>query len=425
MSILPFGGAIKRFRYHIAIFFSVIGPGFITAVVDNDAGGILTYSQAGSKYGYLPLWTLLPITVLLIVTQEMCSRMGAVTGKGLSDLIREEFGLRTTFVMMAVLVLANLTNVMANFAGIAGSLELFHITRYISVPIGGLLVWLLVVKGNYENVEKIFLFACVVYVAYIISGFLVRPNWQQAAIDSVRPHLQFDAEYISMLIGMVGTSIAPWMQFYLQAAVVEKGVTAKEYAESRIEVIVGCIVMSVIAFFIIVACAGGIWKNGPRDIVNAADAAEGLAPFGIYAKSLFAIGLLNASLFAACIQPLSTAYTVCESLGFESGVNRRFSEAPIFYWLFTGLIVVGGGVILIPGFPLVKMILFSQVINGILLPFILIYMTILINKQRVMKEWVNSRFYNLVAWVSVALMVGLTIALVVISLRDLLNPPAS
>ncbi|HEY3738244.1 MAG TPA: Nramp family divalent metal transporter [Bryobacteraceae bacterium] len=416
---------IKRFRYHIAIFFSVIGPGFITAVVDNDAGGILTYSQAGSKYGYQPLWTLIPITVLLIVTQEMCSRMGAVTGKGLSDLIREEFGLRTTFVMMVVLVLANLTNVMANFAGIAGSLELFHVTRYISVPLGGLLVWLLIVKGSYENVEKIFLFACIVYVAYIVSGFLVEPNWKQAAIDSVRPHLQFDAEYISMLIAMVGTSIAPWMQFYLQSAVVEKGITAKEYNESRIEVIVGCIVMSVIAFFIIVACAGGIWKNGPRDIVNAADAAEGLKPFGKYAYALFAIGLLNASLFAACIQPLSTAYTVCESLGFESGVNRRFSEAPIFYWLFTGLIVVGGGVILIPGFPLVKMILFSQVINGVLLPFILIYMTILINKHRVMKEWVNSRFYNLVAWASVALMIGLTVALVVISFRDLLNPAGS
>ncbi len=416
---------IKRFRYHIAIFFSVIGPGFITAVVDNDAGGILTYSQAGAKYGYLPLWTLIPITVLLIVTQEMCSRMGAVTGKGLSDLIREEFGLRTTFVMMAILVMANLTNVMANFAGIAGSLELFSITRYLSVPIGGLIVWLLIVKGTYENVEKIFLFACIVYVAYIVSGFLVEPNWKQAAIDSVRPHIQFDSGYISMLIGMVGTSIAPWMQFYLQAAVVEKGITAKEYAESRIEVIVGCIVMSVIAFFIIVSCAGGIWKNGPRDLVNAADAAEGLKPFGKYASGMFALGLLNASLFAACIQPLSTAYTVCEALGFESGVNKKFSEAPIFYWLFTGLIVVGGGVILIPEFPLVKMILFSQVVNGVLLPFVLIYMTILINKQRVMKEWVNSRVYNLIAWVSVALMVGLTVALVVISIKDLLNPPAA
>jgi NRAMP (natural resistance-associated macrophage protein)-like metal ion transporter len=412
---------LKRFRYHIAVFFSVIGPGFITAVVDNDAGGILTYSQAGSRYGYLPLWTLLPITLLLIVTQEMCSRMGAVTGKGLSDLIREEFGLRTTFLLMAILVVANLTNVMANFAGIATSLELFHISRYISVPLGALAVWLLIVKGNYDSVEKIFLFACVVYVAYIVSGFLVEPNWKQAAIDSVRPRLMFDTGYISMLIGMVGTSIAPWMQFYLQAAIVEKGVSAKEYAESRVEVIVGCIVMSVIAFFIIVSCAGGIWTNGPRDIESAADAALGLRPFGQYASGLFAIGLFNASLFAACILPLSTSYTVCEALGFESGVNRRFNEAPIFYWLFTGLIVIGGGVILIPSFPLVKMILFSQVVNGILLPFILIFMTILVNKPRVMREWTNSQVYNIIAWSAVALMIGLTLALVGISVRDILT----
>jgi len=411
----------RRFRYHIAVFFAVIGPGFITAVVDNDAGGILTYSQAGAKYGYLPLWTLLPITILLIVTQEMCSRMGAVTEKGLSDLIREEFGLRTTFLVMAVLVMANLTNMMADFAGIASSLELFGISRYITVPLGAAAVWLLIVKGNYRSVEKIFLFACVVYVAYIISGVLVRPNWKQAAIDSVRPVLMLEAGYITMLIGMVGTSIAPWMQFYLQAAVVEKGVTEKEYKESRVEVIVGCIVMSVIAFFIIVSCAGAIYSVAPRDIQDAADAALGLKPFGQYAFLLFAAGLFNASLFAACILPLSTAYSVCEGLGFESGVNRRFSEAPIFYWLFTGLIVVGGGVILIPGFPLVRMILLSQVINGVLLPFILIFMTLLINKTKLMREWVNSRFYNFVSWTSVALMIGLTLALVAISLRAMLG----
>ena len=397
----------------------MIGPGFITAVVDNDAGGILTYSQAGAKYGYLPLWTLLPITVLLIVTQEMCSRMGAVTGKGLSDLIREEFGLRTTFLMMAILVLANLLNLMADFSGIAGSLEIFHISRYISVPIGAVAVWLLVVKGSYRSVEKIFLWACVVYIAYIISGILVRPNWKLAMIDSVRPVLVFDSGYLNMLIGMVGASIAPWMQFYLQAAIVEKGVTAREYAESRIEVIVGCIVMSVVAFFIVVACAGAIFSVAPRDLETAAEAALGLRPFGQYASLLFAAGLFNASLFAACILPLSTAYSVCEGLGFESGVNRRFREAPIFYWLFTLLIVVGAGVILTPHFPLVKMILFSQVVNGVLLPFVLIFMTLLINKYEIMQEWTNSRFYNVVSWVSVALMIGLTLALVAISIEDM------
>ena len=412
---------LKRLRYHIAIFFSVIGPGFITAVVDNDAGGIYTYSQAGARWGYLPLWTLIPITLLLIITQEMCSRMGAVTGKGLSDLIREEFGLRTTFVMMAILVLANLTNMMADFAGIASSLELFHISKYISVPIGGLAIWLLIVKGSYDSVEKIFLWACLVYIAYIISGFLVRPDWKTAAIDSVSPVLILDPAYISMIIGMVGTSIAPWMQFYLQAAVVEKGITAKDYLESRIEVIVGCIVMSITAFFIIVACAGAIWSVQPRDISSAADAALALKPFGPYAFLLFAAGLFNASLFAASILPLSTAYTVCEALGFESGVNKRFSEAPIFYWLFTGLIVVGGGVILLPDFPLVKMILFSQVVNGVLLPFVLIFMTLLINKKGLMKEWTNSRFYNIISWVSVALMIGLTLALIGFSIKDLMG----
>ncbi len=411
---------LKRFKYHWAVFFSVIGPGFITAMVDNDAGGILTYSQAGAKYGYLPLWTLLPITILLIVTQEMCSRMGAVTEKGLSDLIREEFGLRTTFVVMVLLVLANLTNVMANFAGIATSLELFGISRYITVPLGAAAVWFMIVKGTYASVEKLFLWACVVYIAYIVSGVLVEPNWKEAAIYSVKPVLLFDRGYLAMLIGMVGTSVAPWMQFYLQAAVVEKGVTAKEYKESRIEVIVGCIAMTIIAFFIIVACAGAIYKVQPREIQSAEQAALGLKPFGQYAYLLFAAGLFNASLFAACILPLSTSYSVCEGLGFESGVNKKFREAPIFYWLFTLLIVVGAGLVLIPNFPLVKMILLSQVINGILLPLILIFMLLLVNKAKLMHEWVNSHFYNVVAWIAVAVMIGLTMALVALSIQDML-----
>ncbi|HWB97633.1 MAG TPA: divalent metal cation transporter [Bryobacteraceae bacterium] len=408
---------LSRFRYHLAVFFAVIGPGFITAVVDNDSGGIFTYSAAGARYGYLPLWTLLPITLVLIVTQEMCSRMGAVTGKGLSDLIREEFGLRITFLMMTLLVLANLTNVMAEFAGVASSLELFHLSRYISVPLAAFAVWLLVLKGNYQSVEKIFLFACVFYVTYIISGILVKPDWKEAAIYSVKPVLLLDSGYIAMLIGMVGTTIAPWMQFYLQAAVVEKGITAKEYAESRIEVVVGCLMTSLIAFFIIVACAGAIYSVAPRDIKDAAEAALGLRPFGQYAFLLFSAGLFNASIFAACILPLSTAYSVCEGLGFEAGVNKRFREAPIFYWLYTLLIVIGAGVVLIPNFPLVQMILLSQIINGVLLPFVLIFMVLLINKQDLMQEWTNSRGYNLVSWITVVVMIGLTLALVGISLR--------
>jgi Mn2+/Fe2+ NRAMP family transporter len=345
--------------------------------------------------------------------------MGAVTGKGLSDLIREEFGLRTTFFVMMALIAANLTNVMANFAGIASSLELFGISRYITVPIGALIVWMLVVKGTYASVERIFLFATAIYICYIVSGVMVKPDWKEAALYSVKPVLLFEPAYITLLIGMVGTSVAPWMQFYLQAAIVEKGVSAKEYAESRIEVIVGCVVMTVIAFFIIVACAGAIWSVAPRDIKDSTDAALGLKPFGEYAYLLFCAGLLNASLFAACILPLSTAYTVCEGLGFESGVNKQWGEAPVFYWLFTLLIVIGGGVILIPGFPLVRMILLSQVLNGVLLPFVLIYMTIIVNRKTIMRDWTNSRAYNAVAWTAVAIMIGLTVALVGISLRDI------
>src|SRR3954469_3654319 len=408
---------LSRFRYHLVVFFAVLGPGFITAVVDNDAGGILTYSQAGAQFGYLPLWTLLPITVLLIITQEMCSRMGAVTGKGLSDLIREEFGLRVTFPMMAVLVVVNLTNVMSEFAGVASSLELFHVSRYISVPLSAIAVWFLVVRANYQSVEKIFLFACVLYITYIISGFLVQPDWKEAAINSVRPVLLLQPAYIYMLIGMVGTTIAPWMQFYLQAAVVEKGITAKEYAESRIEVVVGCFMTSVIAFFIIVACAGGIFRIQPREIHDASEAALGLKPFGQYAFLLFSAGLFNASLFAACILPLSTAYSVCEGLGFESGVNRRIREAPIFYFLYTLLIVVGAGVVMVPKFPLVRMILWSQVLNGMLLPFVLIFMILLINKKELMGEWANSRSFNFVSWIAVVVIIGLTLAYVGITLR--------
>src|SRR5277367_5025085 len=354
----------KRWRIRILLFLAVLGPGFITANVDNDSGGILTYSQAGAQYGYTLLWTMIPITVALIVVQEMCARMGAVTGKGLSDLIREEFGLRITFVVMLLLVAVNFTNIMAEFAGVASALGLFHISPYVCVPIAAAAVWFLAVKGNYQKTEKIFLFACVIYVTYIISGFLVRPDWKEAALQSVRPKLFFDSDYISMVIGMVGTTIAPWMQFYLQSAVVEKGITPKEYSESRVEVIVGCILTDVVAFFIIVACAGAIWSVQPRDVKDGAEAAMALKPFGQYAFLLFAAGLLNASVFAACILPLSTAYSVCEGLGFESGINRTWREAPVFYWLYTLLIVGSALIVILPGFLMVKMILLSQVLNG-------------------------------------------------------------
>ena len=410
-------GFMSRWRRHFLVFLAVLGPGFITAMVDNDSGGILTYSQAGARWGYLPLWTLAPITLALIVSQEMCSRMGAVSGKGLSDLIREEFGLRITFVIMALLVLANMTNIMAEFAGVAVSLDIFGVSRYISVPIAALAVWFLAVMGSYEKVEKVFLFACSIFAVYIAAGILVKPDWGQAMINSVKPKLIFDGGYITMLIAMVGTTIAPWMQFYQQAAVVEKGITAKEYKESRIEVVVGCIVTSVIAFFIIVACAGA-YRDNPTDLESAKQAAQALKPFGPYAYLLFSAGLLNASVFAACILPLSTAYSVCEGLGFESGISRKWKEAPIFYWLYTILIAGSALIVIMPGFNMVKNILLSQVLNGMLLPFILIFMILLVNRQGIMKEWVNPPFYNAVAWATVVIVIGMTVALMGITIRN-------
>ncbi len=410
---------LKRYRQQIALFLSVLGPGFVTAMVDNDAGGILIYSQAGAKFGYLPLWTLLPITLVLIITQEMNSRMGAVTGKGLQDLIREEFGLRATFFMMALLVITNLSNVVAEFAGIASSLEIFSISRYITVPISAAAVWLLVVRGTYRGVEKVFLIASALYVTYIVSAVMLHPNWKESLIDSVKPVVMLDAGYIVMLVGMVGTSIAPWMQFYLQAAVVEKGVTAREYRASRVEVIVGSIGTSVIAFFIIVACAAAIWAVKPRDIGDDITVAvQALRPFGKYAFVLFSAGLFNASLFAASILPLSTAYSVCEGLGFEAGVNKRFRQAPVFYWLYTLLIVLGAGIVLLPRSPLIKLILGSQVLNGVLLPVVLIFMVKLVNRKDLMGEWTNSRFYNLVTWATVVILIGLTLAMLATSFRQ-------
>jgi Mn2+/Fe2+ NRAMP family transporter len=401
---------ISRFRYHLAVFFAVVGPGFITAVVDNDSGGIFTYSAAGARYGYLPLWTLLPITLVLIITQEMCSRMGAVTGKGLSDLIREEFGLRITFLLMGVLVLANMTNVMAEFAGVASSLELFHISRYVSVPLAAFAVWFLVVKGSYQSVEKIFLFACVFYVTYVISGFLVKPDWKEAALYSVKPVLLLEPGYIYMLIGMVGTTIAPWMQFYLQSSIVEKGITAREYKTSRWDVILGCFFTDVVAWFIVVACAATLFAHGVHQIRDGADAAQALRPLaGEYAYILFAAGLFNASLFAASILPISTAYTVCEGLGFESGLDHKFSEAKVFYWLYTLLLIAGGAVILLPNIPLVKISILSQVVNGIVLPFVLIFMLLLVNKSELMGEHVNGTWFNLIAWATAIIMIVLTV----------------
>jgi Mn2+/Fe2+ NRAMP family transporter len=398
----------------VLLFMSAVGPGFITANVDNDAGGIFTYSQAGAQFGYSLLWTMLPITISLIVIQEMCARMGAATGKGLSDLIREEFGIRATFLMMFALVIVNFGNVITEFLGIAGSLELFGVHRYISVPICAVIVWLIVVKGTYKSVEKIFLGASFFYIAYIVAGVLARPDWTRAIINTARPpHLEdfHNSAYVYMIIALVGTTIAPWMQFYLQASVAEKGVSIKQYKVSRLDVILGCIFTDVVAWFIIIACAATLFMAGHTDIHDPTDAAQALRPLaGNYAYLLFAAGLFNASLFAASILPISTAYTVCEGLGFESGVDRTFKEAPVFYWLYTILLAAGAGFVLLPGVPLVKLSILSQVINGVALPAVLIFMLLLINKKELMGKHTNSRFFNIIAWLTTVVLILLSLA---------------
>jgi len=408
---------LKRWKTQTLLILAVIGPGFITANVDNDAGGIYTYSFAGAQFGYRPLFTVIPMTLALIVIQEMSARMGAITGKGLSDLIREEYGLRITFVMMLLLVATNFTNVMAEFAGVASSMELFRVSKFISVPIAAAVVWLIVVKGNYKSVEKVFLTASFFYIAYIIAGVLAHPNWKAAAVSALEPPTRTSAfrvpGYTYMVIGIIGATIAPWMQFYLQASIVEKGVTERDYKTTKIDIMIGSIFAVLVAGFIIIACAATLNRFGHPVINDAADAAQALGPLaGPWARVLFAAGLFNASLFAASILPLSTAYTVCEGLGFEHGLDKKFGEASVFYWFYTALVTLGAAVILLPRFPLLKMPVLSQVFNGVLLPFVLVFMLLLINKRNLMGEHTNSRFFNWVAWGTAGVMIVLSVLLV-------------
>lgn len=405
----------RKYKTRLIFFFAVFGPGFITANVDNDSGGILTYSQAGAQYGYTLLWTMIPITLALIVVQEMCARMGAVTGKGLSDLIREEFGLRITFIVMILLVVVNFGNIVAEFSGIAGSMQLFHISKYASVPVCAFLVWFLVVKGDYKSVEKIFIVASVFYIAYIVAGVLSGPNWHLALVETVKlpaRHVWRDKTYVYMTIGVIGTTIAPWMQFYLQSSIVEKGIGVRQFKASRLDVIIGSIFTDVVAWFIIVACAATLYVHGMRNIADPSDAAGAMKPLaGDYAFILFAAGLFNASLFAASILPLSTAYTVCEGLGLESGLDKHFKEAPFFYWFYTLLIFLGAGIVLTPNFPLVKVIILSQVLNGVLLPLVLFFMLRLINKHELMGKYTNSHWFNFVAWLTAFIVTALSLVM--------------
>lgn len=407
----------KYIAVRLLFILSILGPGFITANADNDAGGIYTYASAGAKFGYSLLWTVIPVVVVLTFAQEIAARMGVVTGKGLSELIREEYGLRITFMLMCALVVCNLGNVVSEFAGVASSMQLFGVSKYISVPIAAVLVWSVVILGDYRRLEKIFVFLSFLYIAYIITAVIARPNWSLAVRESLtlpsRAELGNSA-YLYLAVGIIGATIAPWQQFYLQASVVDKGARIDDLKYSQVDSIVGSVFSVIVAAFIVIACAATLFMHGFHEIHDAADAAQSLRPLGHeYAYMLFSIGLLNASLFAACILPLSTAYTVSEALGFESGLNKKFSEAPAFYWLYTALIGLGALIILIPGFPLVRVAVLSQVLNGVLLPFVLVFMLLLVNKSDLMGEFKNKRVYNVVAWGLTIILIALTVFMLI------------
>jgi len=387
-----------------------MGPGIITANIDNDASGITTYSVAGARFGYALLWTLIPTTVALVVIQEMVGRMGVITGKGLSDLIRENYGVKTTFFMMLCLLTANFGNTVANFAGWAASMEILGWSKYIMVPIGAVSIWVLVTKGSYRIVEIILLYACIIFVGYIISGIMAKPDWNIVVHKTLYPQLQWNSEYLMMSIAIIGTTITPWMQFYLQSSIAEKGIKKEDYKASRLDVIIGCSITDIISFFIIVTCATVLFPYGIR-INEASEAAMALKPLaGDYASFIFALCLANASLLGAIIVPLATAYYICEAMGWEAGVNKTFKEAPQFMWIYTLTIALASMQVLIPGAPLVFLMVLSAVVNGLLLPFVLVFAILLINNEKLMGDYTNSKFYNYIAWGTVASVIGLTIA---------------
>ena len=400
----------------IGLFFILMGPGIITSNVDNDAGGITTYSLAGAVYGLKLIWSLIPIMIALIVVQEMCARMGVVTGKGLSDLIREKFGAKITFYLMIGMFLTNMGNVVSEFAGVAAGMEVFGVDKFISVPLSAFLVWWMIVKGSYKSVEKAFLVACVFYVSYVITGVIVKPDWGHVLDQFLNPHLSLQPVEMTMVIGLVGTTIAPWMQFYLQASIVEKGIKIEEYKFARFDVVMGSVAVHVVAFFIILVCAETLFKNGVQ-VETAKDAALSLAPLaGKYCTYLFAFGLVNASLFSASILPLSTTYLICEGLGWEVGIDKKFVEAPQFYGFYSLMIFLGAGIILYPDLPLIPIMYFSQVINGMVLPAVLIFMLLLINDRKLMMGYRNGPIFNIIAWTTTLVMIGFTLILLIQSI---------
>ena len=410
MSVFSAVKRSPRFRSFL-LFLAVLGPGIITGSVDNDAGGITTYSVAGAVYGYRLLWTLVPSFLLLVVVQEMNARMGIVTGKGLADLIRESFGVKVTLLIFLGLVTANIGNTATEFAGVAGSLMVFGVSKYISVPLVAVGVWLLVTKGNYKTAERIFLFFSFCLLSYIISAILAKPDWSQVGRSFIRPGMGFDTRYLTMVLGIVGTTVAPWMQFYMQSAVIEKRLKIQDYKLALWDVIIGCTATVVVAFFIMIACAATLFKNG-QVIVEAKDAAVALKPFaGAFASHLFAFGLFVASVFSATILPLATAFFVCEAFGFEAGINKKIQEAPQFYALFFFIMTVSVLIILAPGAPLIAITIWTQVINAVLLPVVLYSMIRMVNNRKIMGTYVNNTFQNIVGWAGTLILIGLTVAL--------------
>jgi NRAMP (natural resistance-associated macrophage protein)-like metal ion transporter len=402
---------MKRWKSFL-LFLTVMGPGIITANIDNDASGITTYSVAGARFGYELLWTLIPTTVALVVIQEMCGRMGVITGKGLADLIRENYGVKAAFYLMLGLFVANFGNTVADFAGWAASMEILGLSKYIMVPIGALAIWMLVAKGSYRFVENVLLIACLIFIGYIISGFMAKPDWAGVAKSTLIPHLEWNAEYIYLSIGIIGTTITPWMQFYLQSSIAEKGIKKEDYKASRLDVIFGCSITDIISFFIIVTCATILFPKGIR-VNEASEAALALKPFaGDYASLLFAVSLANASILGAIIVPLASAYYICEAMGWEAGVNKSFKEAPQFMGIYTMMIAAGAVVVLVPNAPLVFLMVLSAVVNGLMLPFVLIYVIMLINNPKIMGEFVNSRVYNVISWATVVTVALLTVLFV-------------
>ncbi len=390
-----------------------MGPGIITANIDNDASGITTYSVAGARFGYGLLWTLLPTTIALVVIQETIARMGVITGKGLSDLIRENFGVKAAFFMMLGLFVANFGNTVANLAGWAASMEILGFSKFVMVPVGAISIWILVTKGSYRFVEKILLFACLLYFGYVISGFMAKPDWGPVLKSAVIPQMRWNAEYVVLSIAIIGTTITPWMQFYLQSSIAEKGIKKEQYKASRLDVIIGCFITDIVSFFIIVTCGALLFPHDIR-INEAAEAALALKPLaGEYAYLVFSVCLANASLLGAIIVPLATAYYVCEAMGWEAGINKTFKEAPQFMWIYTMTIGLASLVILIPGAPLVFLMVLSAVINGLLLPFVLVFALLLVNNKKLMGEYTNSRTYNYISWATIVTIIILTSFLVV------------